>query len=524
MVTFMIFGLLVGALVATACALLESVFLRAKYSVRWVWFAGMVGTVVLIALAATRTASRAPLPVADNQTATILAARSVQRDPAVQTRPTARAVDIAQQRVSRATRDSTLEITPTRFAQRVLPSLSAWIDTRSAQLRASTEAADRPLMAMWAISSAVLAIWLLTNVLRSPTSATATQGHRLRSHNAQQMRHDANNVIVTDHIGPAAVGLWRGHILMPRWVLDLEPQLYTLILQHEREHLRARDPLVRVLALLMIVLVPWQIPLWFMARRLRLAMEFDCDARVLRNAPDVRRYASLLMLVSANGTLTRSNTRLLTPLVYMTTAAARSALQRRILVMTQPLMPARGVLSLATGVLAVLLTGAAILLPIPSHSLFAQKASGPTRGMPTQTRTDSDSVVNVRFVLGSMTFIGKRGEKFSAYALQPATPFDDPNAGFTTINVTSVSGKPTDVVMFVERRDGERALKSDTSRTRTPFSLVRRSDLPTFHLRSVNGDSLLVTSPAAVSPVWATKIRGTHFLLMGVNQLGIVQP
>ncbi len=49
------------------------------------------------------------------------------------------------------------------------------------------------------------------------------------------------------------------------------------------------------------------------------------------------------------------------------------------------------------------------------------------------------------------------------------------------------------------------------------------SPLPTFHLRAVNGDSLLVTSPAAVSPTWATKIRGVHFLFWGVNKFGIVQ-
>jgi hypothetical protein len=35
-------------------------------------------------------------------------------------------------------------------------------------------------------------------------------------------------------------------------------------------------------ALLVAVLVPWNLPVWRQLRRLRLAMEVDCDARVLR--------------------------------------------------------------------------------------------------------------------------------------------------------------------------------------------------------------------------------------------------
>jgi beta-lactamase regulating signal transducer with metallopeptidase domain len=526
MATFMMFGLLAGALVAAACALLESALLGAKRPVRWVWLGGMVGTVLLVALSAARTSSRTSPNDANARTATIMPANNQTLDLPTERH---RRADGARPLAPTATFDRNDDSTRAPLVQPLMQSLTnpatAWIGAHVEQLRTKTAVADRPLSALWAASSVVLAVWLLASLLQTPTGgASPEQGQRrVPMDDASSARPHVSSVIVTDGVGPAAVGLWRGRILMPRWVLELEPTLYTLILQHEREHLRTRDPLVRALALFMIVLLPWQIPLWSMARRLRLAMEFDCDARVLRFAPDVRRYASLLMLVSANRGSSRSTSKLLTPLVYMSTASTRSSLRQRILVMTQPCTPTRAFTPWASVTAAALLTLAAIMLPIPPHAVFAQRPSTAARATPTSTLAERDSVVIVRYILGSVTYIGGQGKKSFAYFLQNATPFDDPNAGFTTINVTSVSGKRTEVALFVEREVGDRTLPSDTSLTRTPFSLVRRNNPPTFHLRAVNGDSLLVTSPAAVSPTWATKIRGVHFIFWGVNKFGIVQ-
>ena len=44
--------------------------------------------------------------------------------------------------------------------------------------------------------------------------------------------------------------------------------------------------------------MPWNMALWFMAHRLRLAIEVDCDRRVMRGQDvDTRSYAELLLAV-----------------------------------------------------------------------------------------------------------------------------------------------------------------------------------------------------------------------------------
>jgi hypothetical protein len=54
---------------------------------------------------------------------------------------------------------------------------------------------------------------------------------------------------------------------------------------------------VHALALVLVAL-PWNLPLWLMARRLRRAIELDCDARVLARYPDVQRYGRVLLAVA----------------------------------------------------------------------------------------------------------------------------------------------------------------------------------------------------------------------------------
>jgi hypothetical protein len=52
------------------------------------------------------------------------------------------------------------------------------------------------------------------------------------------------------------------------------------------------------LATVLIALLPWNLALWWMSRRLRYAIELDCDARVLQHRPDPQAYGSLLLDVS----------------------------------------------------------------------------------------------------------------------------------------------------------------------------------------------------------------------------------
>jgi hypothetical protein len=49
--------------------------------------------------------------------------------------------------------------------------------------------------------------------------------------------------------------------------------------------------------LFLLVLMPWNLPLWWQLRRLRYAIEVDCDARVLKEGLDANHYGKTLIAV-----------------------------------------------------------------------------------------------------------------------------------------------------------------------------------------------------------------------------------
>ena len=131
---------------------------------------------------------------------------------------------------------------------------------------------------------------------------------------------------ITDQLGPAVFGMLKPMILLPRWLLDAPATTRALVIAHERAHVRAGDPLLLTLALLLATLVPWNLPLWWQLRRLRAAIEVDCDRRVLRTGGDVTAYGEALLAVAQH----RSRA----PLGAMALAEPVSQLQHRFLAMT----------------------------------------------------------------------------------------------------------------------------------------------------------------------------------------------
>lgn len=111
-------------------------------------------------------------------------------------------------------------------------------------------------------------------------------------------------VLVSDHVGPALIGAWQPRIVVPRWFLQAAPALQSLVLAHERAHLQARDPLLLRMALLAVIAVPWNLPLWWQLRRLRRAIELDCDQRVLQAGAPVSAYGHALLQVARRATNT----------------------------------------------------------------------------------------------------------------------------------------------------------------------------------------------------------------------------
>lgn len=101
-------------------------------------------------------------------------------------------------------------------------------------------------------------------------------------------------VYLSGGIGPCVAGLLRPRIVMPVWLQLIPPRQQALLLAHAQCRLAARDPQLMALAYALIVLMPWNLPLWWQLHRLRFAIEVDCDARMLAHGHALRDYATVL--------------------------------------------------------------------------------------------------------------------------------------------------------------------------------------------------------------------------------------
>lgn len=109
---------------------------------------------------------------------------------------------------------------------------------------------------------------------------------------------DGISVLRSNDLGPAIVGLIEQRIVVPSWALTLSSSERQLMLTHEKEHLAARDGWFAASGLLLSLAMPWSPAVWWSFRRLRSAIEVDCDRRVLRAFPDIAEYGRLLVDVA----------------------------------------------------------------------------------------------------------------------------------------------------------------------------------------------------------------------------------
>ena len=109
---------------------------------------------------------------------------------------------------------------------------------------------------------------------------------------------DGVTVTLTDALGPATTGLWRPRVLLPKWALALPADRRRYVVRHEDEHRRSRDAALVALASVLVALMPWNLALWWHLRRLRLAVEMDCDRRVVAALGDATSYGELLLDVA----------------------------------------------------------------------------------------------------------------------------------------------------------------------------------------------------------------------------------
>jgi TonB family protein len=146
---------------------------------------------------------------------------------------------------------------------------------------------DDLLLAFWALASTLVFAFLVRSYFQLRRERGCWSSHVLGT----------SNVLVSRQLGPAVAGLFRSRVVIPAWVLELDEEPRRLILLHEEEHLRAGDHRLLLTALVGLAVMPWNLPLWWQLRRLRLALEVDCDRRVLGRGVDTRAYGELLLEV-----------------------------------------------------------------------------------------------------------------------------------------------------------------------------------------------------------------------------------
>jgi TonB family protein len=207
---------------------------------------------------------------------------------------------------------------------------------------------DDLLLVFWALASTTVFVFLLRSYFRLR-----------RERECWSLRSIGNSqVFVSRRLGPAVSGLFRSRIVIPTWVLELDEDLRRLILLHEQEHLRAGDHRLLLTALVALALMPWNLPLWWQVRRLRLALEVDCDRRLLGLGVDKRAYGELLLEVGRRAAAPG--------LLQAAFAEPRSFLEERLQNMIEKAPKHRGRRLAIAATLAISLMALAFVAPSPA--------------------------------------------------------------------------------------------------------------------------------------------------------------
>jgi bla regulator protein blaR1 len=266
---WMIYAVLVAALLGAAGWVLERALLALGRPVRWVWLLALAGGAGIPLVTLTGLAGGGP----DPQAVALL------YDP----------------EATNAFASPTTSPYTAAPLFRVVGRVSGTLTDGIRHLAAVVPGADpshRTLTLLWVGGTLVLLLSLGGSTLRL--------GRRLRRWPSVRLR-GRGRVRITPGLGPAVVGLIRPWIVLPRWVLQLKPRHLEHILLHEEEHISARDTLVLAAAAGVVLTCLWNPALWWMLGRLRSAVEMDCDGRVLARGASPREYGTLLLEVGARG-------------------------------------------------------------------------------------------------------------------------------------------------------------------------------------------------------------------------------
>lgn len=195
----------------------------------------------------------------------------------------------------------------------------------------------------------LLAVWVLLSLLMTARLIFAALALSRVTRDAKEVHLDGGPVLVTESLGPAVIGLWTPRVAVPEWFLQLDTSLRTLVLRHEREHCASRDPQLVWLASLAVAVMPWNVGVWFLSRRLRLALEIDCDSRTLEREANTERYGKLLLLIAQR----QSSYPLAAMLAESTSHLSRRIRAMQMIPLQKPLVRVAACALVATGAIAV---------------------------------------------------------------------------------------------------------------------------------------------------------------------------
>jgi TonB family protein len=184
-----------------------------------------------------------------------------------------------------------LRLVPERTWVEAVPSAAAVL-----RMEAVVPGAESAGMA-WSAAEVGLAFWLTASVAMLGYVVVLLMRLMRASRRWRMAELEGGPVLMTGGVGPAAVGVRRGVVVLPAWVMELDAELRSLLLRHEREHVAAGDPRLLLAGLVLLAAMPWNPVIWLQVLRLRNAIELDCDARVLSAGADPSRYGSLLLEV-----------------------------------------------------------------------------------------------------------------------------------------------------------------------------------------------------------------------------------
>ena len=330
MLSWMLYSIVVSLLMGLAALALErSAHLRQRPA-RWLWATSMVASLAILFIPST-----ASVPIIPS-TASVQIAETTHAD-----RATSSEIFAPPQTTAIETSRFTLPIIGTD--QTPLPNgVSTLLDWT------------------WRMASMALALVIL--------ASGAHLSWRRRRWDRGHMAGTA--VYISEDCGPAVVGFLRPHIVVPRWLTKLSPDAQEVVMAHERSHLGAYDTQLLTIAVCLVACMPWNPVLWWQLRRFRLAIETDCDARVLSLGYPVARYSETLIAVGERHSASYA--------MAMASYGSKSFLEQRIQNMLRKKTRHARVSALALGCLGIGLAVCAAEVAPPKVDLVGKTSSQET--------------------------------------------------------------------------------------------------------------------------------------------------